>query len=117
MTIVEPRPRAVAVIAGFLFFATGIAFVVGVSLLFASPVMAWMWKLNPPAEAAFRAVGRGPGVLLLLLGLGTLAAANGLLQRKRWAWWFAVLLFGVNGIGDVVSFIVSGDWLRSASGS
>ena len=116
MTIVAARPRAVTVVSVFLFIATGIAFVVGVSSLFPTPVMDWLWKVNRPAEGAFRAMGRGSGVLLLLLGFGTFAAAKGLLQRKRWAWWFAVVLFGVNGIGDVVSFIVTGNWLRSASG-
>jgi hypothetical protein len=116
VTIVEARPGAITVVSVFLFIATGIAFVVGVSLLFPNPIMNWLWKLNRPAEGAFRAMGRDSGVPLLLLGVGTFAAAKGLLQRKRWAWWFAVVLFGVNGIGDVVSFIVTGDWLRSASG-
>ena len=54
--------------------------------------------------------------MLLLLGAGRFAAAVGLLRRKRWAWWFAVILFAINGSGDVVSFIVTGDWLRGASG-
>jgi uncharacterized membrane protein (DUF2068 family) len=53
---------------------------------------------------------------LLLLGAGTLAAGVGLLKRKRWAWWFAVVLFAIDGSGDVVSLVVIGDWLKSASG-
>jgi hypothetical protein len=51
-----------------------------------------------------------------LLSVGTFCAAIGLLRRRRWAWWFAVILFAINGAGDLVSFVVTGDWLRSASG-
>jgi hypothetical protein len=113
---VESRPTAVAVVAAFLFIATVIAFVVGGSLLVPNPIIDWLWTLNEPASAEFRAVGRISGIPLLLLGVGTFAAANGLLRGKAWAWWFSVVLFIVNGIGDLVSFIVTGDWLRSASG-
>lgn len=45
-----------------------------------------------------------------------LFAAAGLLRRKKWAWWLALLLFAVNGSGDLVSFILTRDWLRSLSG-
>jgi hypothetical protein len=116
MTPMETRPKAVVVVAGFLFFATVIAFVVGASLLFPNPMLDRMWSLNKPAAAAFQAMGRISGVPLLLLGIGTFSAGLGLLRRQRWAWWFAVVLFIVNGTGDLVSFVVTGDWLRSASG-
>jgi uncharacterized membrane protein (DUF2068 family) len=66
--------------------------------------------------AAFRNLGAIAGLALLLLGAGTLAAGAGLLQGKRWAWWFAVVLFAIDGAGDVVSLVVTADWLRSAAG-
>lgn len=88
----------------------------GVSLLFPNPWLDQLWTLNKPAEAGFRAFGRISGIFLLLLGAGTFACALGLLRRKNWAWWFAVVLFAINGSGDVVSFAVTGDWLRSAAG-
>ena len=111
-----PRPKAVIIIATFLFVATGIAFIVGASLLLPNPLIDRLWELNKPAEAAFRALGRVSGVPLLFLGVGTFAAGRGLLEGKKWAWWFAVVVFFINGIGDIVSFIVTGDWIRSASG-
>jgi hypothetical protein len=112
----EPRPKAVVVIATFLFIATGIALVVGESLLFPNPLLDRMWEFNEPAAAAFHGMGRISGLPLVLLGVGTCSAAVGLLRGRVWAWWFAVILFAVDGIGDVVSFIVTGDWLKSASG-
>ena len=112
----EQRPKAVPIVAAFLFAATAIAAVVGASLLFPNTLLDRLWQLNKPGAAAFRALGRISGILLLLLGAGTCAAAVGLLQRKKWAWWFALVLFAISGSGDVVSFIVTADWLRSAAG-
>ncbi len=110
------RPKTVPVVAGFLFFATAVAVLVGVSLLFPNPLLDRLWELNKPGAAAFRATGRVSGVLLFALAAGTAAGAVGMLQGRRWAWWFAVALFIINGCGDVVGFIATGDWLRSGSG-
>ena len=112
----EQRPAAVPIVAGFLFAASAIAAVVGCSLLFPGTLLDRLWELNKPGAAAFRALGRASGVLLLVLGAGTLGAAFGLLQHKTWAWWFAVVLFAVNAAGDAVGLVLTGDWLRSASG-
>ncbi len=112
----EQRPKTVPIVAAFLFAASAIAAVVGASLLFPNTLLDRLWELNKPGAAAFRALGRISGILLLLLGAGTSAAAVGLLQRKKWAWWFAVVLFAIDGAGDVVSLIVTGDWFRSATG-
>jgi hypothetical protein len=111
------RPRTVPVVAAFLLAATVIAAVVGVSLLFPNAFLDRIWQLNKPAEAVFRASRSISGSFLLLLGAGTCAAAIGLLRRRKWAWWFAVVLFAVDGSGDIVSLIVTGDWFRSASGA
>ena len=111
------RPRTVPFVAAFLFAATAIAAVAGVSLIWPSALLDRLWALNKPGAAAFRGLGgRISGTALLLLGAGTLAAGVGLLKRKRWAWWFAVVLFAIDGSGDVVSLVVIGDWLKSASG-
>ncbi|SPE33633.1 conserved membrane hypothetical protein [Candidatus Sulfopaludibacter sp. SbA3] len=112
----EESPRTVSIVAVFLFAATAVAAAVGASLLFPNRLLNWLWELNKPGAAAFRTVGRVSGVLLLLLGAGTFAAALGLLQRKRWAWWFAIVLFAIDATGNVVSLILTRDWLRSASG-
>lgn len=112
----DPRPRTVTVVAAFLFAATAIAEVIGLSLLSPNPLMDRLWKLNQPGAAFFHALGRLSGVPLVLLGAGTAAAAVGLLRRRKWAWWFAVLLFLVDGCGDVVAFFATGDLPRSVSG-
>lgn len=103
-------------VSAFLFIATVIATVVGVSLLFPNTLMDRLWELNKTGSAAFRALGWVSGVMLLLLGVGTFAAANGLLKGRKWAWWFAVVLFAIDGSGDLVSLILTRDWVRGVSG-
>jgi len=103
-------------VAAFLFMATVIAVTVGISLLFPNRLMDRLWELNKPGAAMFRSIGRISGVFLLVLGVATASAAHGLVRRKQWAWWFAVVLFVVDGSGDVVSLFVTGDWLKSVTG-
>ena len=112
----EPRPKTIPVVATFLFAATVIATVVGMSLLFPNPILERLWKLNKPGAALFHRIGWPAGVFLLALAVGTCSAAFGLLRRERWAWWFAVALFTIDGCGDVVSFLTTGDAVRSISG-
>jgi len=76
----------------------------------------WLSQFNKLGMAAFQTLGRFSGVPLLALAIGTASAARGLLRGRRWAWWFTVVLFTVNGFGDLVSFPVTRDALRSASG-
>jgi lysylphosphatidylglycerol synthetase-like protein (DUF2156 family) len=114
---IERRPRAVPVVAAFLFVVTVIAAVVGISLVFPNRLTERLWELNKPGAALFHSIGRVSGVFLLALGVATAAAARGLLRRRQWAWWFAVILFAIDGSGDVVSFFVTGDWLRSIVGA
>lgn len=111
-----PRPLAVAIVAVFLFFATLIACVIGLSLLFPNPLMDRLWELNKPGAALFHFIGRISGLFLLALGCGTFAAARGLLQGRRWAWWFAVVLFAIDGTGDVISYFLVHDPLRTFIG-
>ena len=106
----------IRIIAAFSIFATVTAAVTGISLLFPSPFWAPLWNLNPHAREAFQGFGRIAGVLLLFLGGLALATAVGLLRRRRWAWMLAVAVFAVNGAGDVVTLMVTGDILRAGSG-
>jgi hypothetical protein len=114
--LTQQRPKTVPIVATFLFVATAIAVVVGSSLLFPGKLLDRLSEFNKPAMVVFRSWGRASGVFLLVLGASTLIAGIGLLRRRKWAWWFAMGLFAINGCGDVVSFIVTGDAVRSVSG-
>jgi len=111
------RPKAVMVIATFLFAATIVAFVVGESLLFPNTLLDSLWKFNPEGAALFHSIGRLSGLFLLALGVGTFFAALGLLRGQRWAWWFGVILFAIDACGNVVSCFLTHDALRSLTGA
>ncbi|HSK46284.1 MAG TPA: hypothetical protein VLA83_20610 [Candidatus Binatia bacterium] len=111
------RPKTIAVVAGFLFAATIVALITGESLLFPNTLLDSLWKFNPEGAALFHSIGRVSGVFLLALGVGTFLAAVGLLRGRRWAWWFGVLLFGIDACGNIVSYFVIHDALRSGTGT
>ena len=111
------RSTTASVVAAFLLLATSIATLVAVSLLVPGTPLDRIWYLNQPAYVVFKTLGRVSGLLLLILGVCTAAAAFGLLRGRRWARWLAIGLFGANGIGDLVSMAISGDRLRSTAGA
>jgi hypothetical protein len=111
------RPGTISVVSAFLFLATVIAAVVGVSLLFPNRLLDRLWKLNPEGAVLFHSIGPVSGVLLLVLAAGTLVAARELLAGRRWAWWFSVALFAIDAVGNIVSFFLIHDALRSAAGA
>ena len=110
------RPLFVTIVAAFLFLATVVAVVVGISLLHPNRLLGWLWQLNPQGAAYFRSIGPMSGVFLLALGSATLAAGFAFLRGRRWAWWFAVALFAVNATGDVASYFLVHDAPRALAG-
>jgi hypothetical protein len=111
------RPKTISIVAAFLFLATLIALIVGFFQLFSNPLLDRLWKFNPEGAALFCSLGPPAGVFLLALGVGTFGAAFGLLAGRRWAWWFAAALFAVDACGNVVSYFLIHDALRSLTGA
>jgi hypothetical protein len=110
------RPLAVSIVAAFLFAAAGIAVIVGFTLLFPSRLLDSMWSLNPAGAALFQSIGPFSGIFLLMLGAAIFPAACGLLRGSKWAWWFAVSLFTIDACGDIVSYFIIHDVLRTITG-
>jgi hypothetical protein len=110
------KPISVAIVAAFLWIAMLIGLVVGVALLFPGTFPDRMWVYNRPAHAAFQTVGKTSGAGFLVLGLIVGVTAGGLSCGRRWAWWLAILIFALNGIGDLFGLLATRDLLRSGSG-
>lgn len=113
------RPTGITVVAGFLFAATGIAALTGASLLIPGNRLDALWRMNPEAYAAIaghpewrRAAGGG----LLALGVVTSFLGIGLLRGRRWAWCGAILLFLLDGTGDLVAIAIGPHRAKGLSG-
>jgi hypothetical protein len=109
-------PITLPVVAVFIFAASAMAAVVGISLLSPNPFWNPLWNLNRLAHQTFQKLGTLPGILFLVLSAVTAAAAVGLLRRRRWAWWIAVAVFVINGCGDLVTLIAAHDLVRGGAG-
>jgi hypothetical protein len=110
------KPITVPIVAAFLWIAMVIALVVGIALSFPGTFLDQIWRYNPPAHAAFQMAGRASGVGFLILGVALGAAARDLVRGRRWAWWFAVVIFALNGIGDLFALLATRDFARNGSG-
>ena len=75
-----------------------------------------MWNLNPEAYETFHRLGWIAEVLLFGLGCLSVVTGLGLLKRKRWAWWFAIVGLAGNGAGDLISMILTHEIVRFGSG-
>ncbi len=113
---VTQRPVTIPVVACVGFLAAAIAGVVGFSLVFPNALLDRLWQLNKPAARVFRAVGWPAGVFVWTMGVGAAVTTRGLLRRKVWALYVALAAFATDLCGDVVSFFLTRDALRSAAG-
>jgi uncharacterized membrane protein (DUF2068 family) len=112
----QPRPKPVVVVSIFLFGAAVTSILVAAALLLRGTLLVRLSQLNEPGMALFQRLDGWAVILMFALGAGTFMAAVGLLRGKKWACWFAVILFAVNAFGDLTSFLITRDAVRTISG-
>jgi hypothetical protein len=109
-------PVCVTIVATFLWMATLIAVFLAITLLAPGTPADKIWRLNPLAYEQFKTFGGVSVALLLAVAVIAATAAVGLAGRKKWAWWLALGIFAVNGAGDIVSFVMTRNLVRSGLG-
>ena len=100
-----PRARhpLTPILMGLFFaIATAITLATGFSLLWPGSALDAMWRIKPEEHQQLLRAG-----LLAAVGFVGLAAimaitSVGAFLRRRWAWWLAIIIFIINGIGDGV---------------
>jgi len=116
----HPTPSRFPVVpptlVAFAFLAALIALLTGLALAVPGPIWAPMWSLNPQAYDAFHRLGRTAELLLFSLACLCALTGVGLLLRRRWAWWLALLGLAANGVGDLVSLVWTHNLARFGSG-
>ena len=97
------RRPATPVVAGVFFaIATGITAVTGISLLVPGSLLDAMWRIKPDEHQQL--LSAGVPVSIGFFGLSAIMAMTsiGAFLRRRWAWWLAIVVFMLNGIGDAL---------------
>jgi hypothetical protein len=113
--LAEKLPPDIVAMGVFLFFGATMAALAGITLTWPGTPLDKIWLLNPRAYHQMAPMGRGVGVLFLLLS-GTMTIAGvGWFQRKLWAWRLAVIIISTQVAGDVVNF-ARGDHLAGTFG-
>lgn len=110
-----PKPSGFAAVGIFLFFGATVASLAAITLLWRGTYFDRIWGLNPTAYTPLAPLGRGVGVLFLLLGLALAAAGIGWFRRHLWGWRLAVAIIAIQIVGDVTNCI-RGDWLHGGIG-
>ncbi len=110
-------PRQPGLIALSAFFALGamVATLTSFALLAPGSALEPMWRLNPQAEVAFRAIGPWAIPLMLVVAVACALSAAGLRMRARWGHRLALTLLVVNLFADATNVLVRGD-LRTLIG-
>lgn len=98
------------------FLAALVASLTGLALAYPSPTWMPMWNLNPQAYEAFHRLGRAAEIMLFIVACLSAITAVGLVLRRRWAWWLALLGMAANGAGDLVSLVLTHQFVRFGSG-
>ena len=68
-----------------------------------------LWIVNPTGHAGLRALGPVGIVGMAALSVTMALTTFGLLARRRWAWWAAVIGLVVNATSDLATAIATGD--------
>ena len=100
-----PRARhpVTPIVMGFFFaIATVIALVTGFSLLWPGSALDAMWRIKPEEHQQLLRAGLPAAVGFVGLAAIMAIASRGACLRRRWAWWLAMTIFIINGIGDAV---------------
>jgi hypothetical protein len=113
--VVGPKARGFTTIGIFLFFGAVMASFAATTLLWRGTPLDRAWALNPSAYKQLAPLGSMVGVLFLLLGAALATAGLGWFRRRLWGWRLAVVIIGIQVLGDFVN-CVRGDWLRGGTG-
>src|SRR5262249_55583420 len=107
--IVLGPPPALAAISAFYGIGALIAATTSIALLSPGGFLEPIWRLNPTSHTVFQHMGPLAIVLMILVAIACGLAAVGLWIQARWGHRLALLLLGVNLVGDALNAFARGD--------
>ena len=104
------RPTGVSILACFFVFGVLASALTTLILLFPGTPMDVLWRPNPRAREGLVPLGSVAAVLMGAVCLACFVAALGLWHLRRWGYWTAMVILGINLLGDATNALVTGDW-------
>ncbi len=104
------RPVGIALISFFFVFGALASGLAGFMLLLPRTPLDTLWRLNPHAREGFAPMGLWAVFLMSMVFVACAAAALGLWHRRRWGYWTAISILGINLLGDAINTFVLRDW-------
>lgn len=98
-----------------LVFGAAMAMLAALTLLLPGTALDLAWRLNPVAQRQLSDVGRPAGILLLDISVVLAIASVGWFRRRRWGYWLAVVLIGIQVIGNMGNMML-GQAVRGLAG-
>jgi len=94
-----------------IFFLTGaiITFTSDVSLLWPLGPLEPMWRINPRAREGFANMGPWALLLLAIVCMACASSALGLWRARRWGHRLAIIVLGINLVGDATNALFGHD--------
>jgi hypothetical protein len=89
----------------FLFVGAVMASLAGITLAWRGTALDRIWTLNPRAYSELAPLGKPIGLLFLSLAAVLAIAATGWLKRRRWGWQLAVVIIGMQALGDITNIL------------
>jgi hypothetical protein len=108
-------PKGFLPVGVFLFFGAVMASYAAITLFWPGTVLDRLWKLNPAAHEQLSPFGARAAILFLMLAVALIVAGIGWLRRRRWGWTLAVVIVGIQVVGDLVNCF-RGDLLQGGVG-
>jgi hypothetical protein len=99
----------------FLVFASSMAALAGIMLIWPGTVLDRLWSLNETAHAELRKAGNYLGPLFWALSVILAADAVGWFRRRLWAFRLTVAVIAMQLAGDLIN-LMRGDFMRGTAG-
>lgn len=103
-TVAKITPIALGL---FFLFGTAAACTAALTLFWPGTLVDAVWRVKPDEFLTLRSVGRPVAVGFLALASICLLTAAGCFGRRKWGWWLALGMIGVNLASDAVALVIT----------
>jgi uncharacterized membrane protein (DUF2068 family) len=103
-------PLGIKLLAFFFAFGATMSWLTAFLLLCPGTPVDAVWRFNPEARHAFQPLGMTAVVLMVSVCAACIMAGVGLWRVRKWGYWTALTVLGINLIGDTLNFVFLHDW-------